>query len=89
MGIYSYGPGATNYLGEDYVPRLGFVENDDQRFVVWPAVVDSPIVETSTDLLEWEALFDEAPLLNRFPLPEELLNSDTHYFRLRYQLPQE
>jgi len=88
VGLYSYGPGPTNYLGEDYVPRLGFVQDDDQRFVVWPAVVDSPIVETSTDLQEWEALFDEAPPHNRFPLPEEF-ESGTRYFRLRYQRPEQ
>ena len=65
------------------------MEDDDQRFVVWPAVVDSPVVETSTNLEEWETLFDEAPIHNRFPIPEELLNSGTRFFRLRYRRSEE
>jgi hypothetical protein len=62
------------------------VDDKDQTFVAWPAVVESPVVEASRDLIQWERLFDEAPPNNRFAIPEAF-DSGTRFFRLRYVMP--
>jgi hypothetical protein len=86
--VYSLGPASRNEAPDPQEQLQISLQPDGAGVIVaWPTTVVSPMLEMSTDLLEWEPVFEgPAPDSGQYIIPEQLPELKM-YFRLRYGAP--